>query len=184
MRNQEKSKGAPTGTPEQPQEEITELPMEDPSSALLRELSSIKPSKIAMAEKLGFPAAKILDRLGQYVTFTEARFQAIQEQMPQQIQKAMRMAIEDAQRQQLEQMQNIQAQAGQGGRNVGELARILRLVGAGGGGGEDEYTKKLVRETMEMNLLRMKQDMSFTESIKTAIVGKIAGKAASKLIEE
>lgn len=59
------------------------------------------------------------------------------------------------------------------------LPLLMQAMGGASGSGESELYKELVSTQIQ----RMKQDMSFTDAIKNAIVSKIAGKAAGSIAE-
>jgi len=57
-------------------------------------------------------------------------------------------------------------------------------MGQGSGGSSfDEEMTALYKDMLKTNIMRMKQDMGFTDAIKNAIVTKIAGKAATDVME-
>jgi len=144
------------------------------------DLSKFDPDKIKMAEDLGIPVGQILNWAGS----VEARLVAIQKEMPAQIQGAMEAAIEKQREKQMAAMQQMSQQTPQGGGGGygGIVTEILKEV-RGGGGGYDEEMISITKQIMRANLDRMKQDASFTDAIKNAIVSKIAGKAAAAITE-
>jgi len=132
-----------------------------------------------MAEELGIPVGQILN----WMNTVEVRFQAIEENMPEQIQNAMSKAIENAQTKQREAyakaMQEGKDPQGQGGgQGLGQLMRFLPMLM--GGGGQDSEMAALTKEMMKVNIESIKTDIGFSKAIKNALVSKITGEAISK----
>lgn len=161
-----------------------ELSMEDESQALptesgiepLVDLSRIDPAKLQMARELGIDIEAII----KWANSVEARFKALEEHLPDYVQKGLQQALEKAQREHTAQRP---ATPAQGGQRIG-IGDLLRIIGGGSGsGGYDEEMNRLVKDTMRMNLERMRADLGFTDAVKEAIVKKIAGGAASEIMK-
>lgn len=147
------------------------------------DLTKLSPEKIALAEEMGIP----LKQLFAWAVSVERRFEIIAEDVaaaPQNVVNALKEEGRKAQKERIEQMQQGgQGQPQQGGGH-GDLRFFASLLqGGGGGGGMDAEMMKLTKDMMGMNIQRMKNDMSFTDAIKRAIVGKIAGKATADIME-
>lgn len=117
----------------------------------------------------------------------EQRFRVMEKTLPVETAKELeRMALE-RQKEYVEKVQSGQATnpiQQPGGFNLGSLGPVLPyIMQAAGLGGQDNGLMDLNKKMMELNILRMQKDLDFTDSIKTAIVTKIAGKAASNLGE-
>ena len=147
------------------------------------DLASIDPKMLKMASRMGIPLEQIIN----WASSVEQRLNAIQQEMPAQIQKSMEAAIESQRQKQIQALQQAAAAGGgqqpMGGGGIGLMDIIKLAAGSGGGGGMDEEMQRLTREIMRANLDRIKQDASFTDAIKTAIVTKIAGRAASTIAD-
>lgn len=163
-----------SAVPEKSPEETTVAPMPF-------DISKVDPDKIKMAEDFGIP----IRALAQWASSVEARFNALEQNLPKEIKQAFQQTIEAERQKQFEQMkkmgQNPQAPQQGGGLGIG-IGDILRLVTQGGGG--DSEMTQLTKDLMRLNLERMKADMGFTDAIKDAVVRKIAGKAVGKIMEE
>lgn len=145
-------------------------------------ITSIDPAKVKLAEKAGIPLTQLIN----YMAYQEEKLNLVIANMPKKedMAGAFREGLEELQRRQMETYQKAVAQGGgqgQGGGFMQMLPLITQMMGSGGGG-YDEEIQKLTKEIMRANLDRMKQDASFTDAIKTAIVSKIAGKAAAGLV--
>jgi len=178
-----------TVEPESTKTRIAAPPAEEPRPDVAEveaeplDLSSIDPKMLKMASKMGIPLEQIIN----WASSVEQRLNAIQQEMPAQIQKSMEAAIESQRQKQIQALQQAAAAGGgqqpMGGGGIGLMDIIKLAAGSGGGGGMDEEMQRLTREIMRANLDRIKQDASFTDAIKTAIVTKIAGRAASTIAD-
>ena len=163
----------------------SEQPEEAPSPVMPIDLSKVDKSKIKLAEEMGIPVGQILNWMGT----VEARFNAIQEQMPQQIQQAMTQAIENAQRRQREEYAKAVKdgtipQGGGGGIGLGD---ILKVIGGSGGGGEswvDAEMKGMFKDMIRTNLTSRKRETSILENVGVAVISKITGKTVSDVVKE
>ena len=117
------------------------------------DLSKVDPKKIKMAEELGIPVGQILNWMGT----VEARFQALEQNLPKEIQDAMIQAIEEDRKKQVEQYQKAMADGkvpqSQGGDSGMIQNLIMRALVGGGGGGSSEFDKMLREMGMENMLL-------------------------------
>ena len=116
----------------------------------------------------------------------EERLQIIGTVTPDSIAEALqKRAIEAQQQRAVQQQQSVATQGQQqqgGGGWEQSLGPIIQEALKGGGGSYDEEMQAITKEIMRANLDRIKQDSSFTEAIKSAIVSKIAGKAAGDIV--
>ena len=164
-----------TDSPKVPMVVPSEQPKEAPSPAMPIDLSKLDPKKVKMAEDLGIPVGQIINWMGT----VEARFNAIQEQMPQQIQQAMEQAIQNAQQRQREEYVKAakEGRVPQGGGGGGFFGALLEKAVLGGGGGADEEMMQLTKDMMKLNMESIRTDISFSKALKNALVSKVAGKA-------
>lgn len=170
-----KRKAAPPAEEQKPAADAE--PVAEEEEAQPFDLSSIDPKMLKMAEKMGIPLGQIIN----WASSVEQRLQAIQQEMPAVIQESMKAAIEEQRQKEVQIYQKAAAEGGQGQGGGSMLPMLMQLMG--GGGGYDEEMQNLTKQIMHANLDRMKQDASFTDAIKTAIVSKIAGKAASGIAD-
>lgn len=166
-------------------QDVSQEQTETPDAAAMPEFTLIEIPKVTKdqieaAKTFGIPLDMIFgvaDKINVYVRSVEQRFSAIETNMPLVVQNSMAKAIQNAQAEAQKGMP--QGAAQQGGGGTAQL--LLQLLGSGGGGADEEMLK-LTKEMMSMNIQRLKQDMGFTDAIKTAIVSKIAGKAVTEII--
>ena len=169
-----------TAEPESTNQKKVALPAEEktPATAEPFDIEGIK-KKIPKAFQ-GY-----IEPILSWASSVEARLAEIQKEMPAQIQKSMEAAIESQRQKAIAQYQ---AQP-QGPPQQGGFGGLEQMIGPivqealkGGGGSYDEEMQSITKEIMRANLERIKQDSSFTEAIKSAIVSKIAGKAAVDIV--
>ena len=117
----------------------------------------------------------------------EDRLQIIGNVTPDSIAEALQKRAIEVQKERA--MQPQPQYAPQGPPQQGGFGGLEQLIGPivqealkGGGGSYDEEMQNLTKEIMRANLDRIKQDSSFTDAIKNAIVSKIAGKAAGDIV--
>lgn len=152
----------------------------DSAEILNQFVQGISEDKIQLAEAAGIPVRPLL---GWAVAVT-AELQEIKKTLPDTIKAKMGEAIQEAQQRAMAERQALAQtpQAEGGGGTISTILELLKTSGiAGGGGGMDEEMSKMLKEMMNLNILRMKQDMNFTDAIKNAIVSKITGKALGEM---
>ena len=109
----------------------------------------------------------------QWAKSVEERLEIIGNVTPDSIAEALQKKAIEAQKERPPQ---------QGGFDISSMMPIIAQAVGGGGGSYDEEMQAITKEIMRANLDRIKQDSSFTEAIKSAIVTKIAGKAAGDIV--
>jgi len=158
-------------------EAVSTEPTEEANVAFPIDLSKVDPKKLALAEEMGIPIAQILT----WMRSVEQRFKIVEEEMPAKVVEALQNAARKRQEQYRQQTEG-QGQTGSG-QGIG-LRDVLSLMGQGSGGSSfDEEMVGLYKDMLRENILSIKQDRNFTQSIKNAIVTKIAGKAATEVME-
>ena len=121
----------------------------------------------------------------QWAKSVEERLQIIGNVTPDSIAEALQKRAIEAQKERAAQPQYQAPPQGppqQGGFDMSSIMPIIAQAVGGGGGSYDEEMQSITKEIMRANLDRIKQDSSFTEAIKSAIVAKIAGKAAVDIV--
>ena len=122
----------------------------------------------------------------QWAKSVEERLQIIGNVTPDSIAEALQKRAIEAQKERAMQPQPQYAPQGPpqqgGGFDMSSIMPIIAQAVGGGGGSYDEEMQSITKEIMRANLDRIKQDSSFTEAIKSAIVSKIAGKAAVDIV--
>lgn len=144
------------------------------------DLSNVDPKAIKMAEKFGIPVGGII----QWAQYQEARMNRIEEYLQKTLPEEMKKAFQEGLNSTIQNMQKTQgtpAPEGQQGFGLGDLMRMAPALLGSSSGGSDEEMNRLVKDMLRTNLDRMKADISFSESIKNAVVSKIAGKAIEGL---
>jgi len=150
---------------------------EDAAAEFPFDISTLDDKKLALAQEMGIPLKGIL----QWIVSVEKRFKIVEEEMPAKVVEALQNAARKRQEQYRQQGED-QGQTGSG-QGIG-LRDVLSLMGQGSGGSSfDEEMTALYKDMLKTNIMRMKQDMGFTDAIKNAIVTKIAGKAATDVME-
>ena len=135
------------------------------------------------------PIAQWIQRQEEFNKSVEERLQIIGNVTPDSIAEALQKRAIEVQKERAMQPQ-IQPQYSsppqgapqQGGFDLGPFMPLISQAIGSGGGSYDEEMQNLTKEIMRANLDRIKQDGSFTDAIKSAIVSKIAGKAASDIV--
>lgn len=71
------------------------------------------------------------------------------------------------------------------GGNEGLIQLLMQMAPAllGGGGGQSERMTKLSEDLMQASIDRLKSDVSFAKAFQDAVIGKIASKTASEIVE-
>jgi len=169
-----------TAEPESTKPKTNALPVEEktPATAEPFDIEGIK-KKIPKAFQ-GY-----LEPIMSWAKSVEDRLAEIQKEMPETIKASMEAAIESQRQKAIAQYQ---AQP-QGPPQQGGFGGLEQMIGPivqealkSGGGSYDEEMQSITKEIMRANLDRIKEDSSFTAAIKSAIVAKIAGKAAGDIV--
>ena len=112
----------------------------------------------------------------------EERLQIIGTVTPDSIAEALQKRAIEAQQQRAMQPQPQGPPQQSGGFDLNSILPLITQAVGGGGGSYDEEMQNITKEIMRANLDRIKEDSSFTAAIKSAIVTKIAGKAAGDIV--
>ena len=150
------------------------VPSEQPKEVTPFDLSKVDPKKVKLAEEMGIPVGQIIT----WAQTVEARLNAIQENLPQQVQTAMEQAIENARQKQIQQYkETVQTGGGSAPPGAGVMSLLGQLAPLLGGGGADQEMMNLTKEMMKLNMESIRTDISFSKALKNALVSKVAGKA-------
>lgn len=144
-------------------------------------LAGVDPKKIEMAEKLGIP----IGALFKYLQRSEATQKAIIQNLPnpEAIQKISNFVDQvTAAQQQAQNQPNVSA----AGNPSGGLMSLLPLIGQimGGGGGMSDWQQEYLKKMMDMQFVRLTQDVSFTRTMENYVKSKMASKMAGALTDE
>jgi len=114
----------------------------------------------------------------QWAKSVEERLQVMEDNLPEKVaSKLQEMAIQRQKEQVAAYQQTAQNQPQQqGGFNLGGIEQFAGPIikDVLGGGGRDEEMNNLTKEMFKMNIEGMKEDISFTKALKSAMLSKYA----------
>lgn len=154
-----------------------------PKSGLDSILAKVDPKQIQMANQV-FPLTDLI----KYLREQELKVNYMIEHMPDEeaVKKGVTEALQNFQQRQVQQFQQAAKDQPQGG--AGMLSGAAQYLPAllqmfGGAQSQDAEFATLGKDLMKAQIERMKADMSFTDSIKNALVSRLVGKAVDSVTE-
>ena len=168
-------------------ENVAPKPSQDvDSNPVLFNLADFPEEKVALAEEIGIPLKRIINRMNSWSTSVEARIEILARGINENPEKTLQLLQREALKAR-EEYARSQGQAGpqqaQPGGGLGEMLQYAKMLGISADT-EDPFSKALKESMIKNAMESMNSDAQMGRSIKEHVVASLAQRVAKDITEK